>query len=650
MFKKMKLATQLFSSFGAMLILMSLLATVAYIGLNTGYSNFVEYRGLARDSNLAGRVQANLLIVRLNALKYLKQQSPENVNNFNERLALLQELLIEAREEIQKPTRAHLVKSAIDSINEYEKGFKEVQGYFKHRNDIVEKSLNPNGLEMRKNVTDIITSAYKDNDAQATYYASRAQEQLLLGRLYVTKFLVTNLDSDYQRATEEFKALAEDLHQLDSVLENPTRRKLLSDTQSRMKVYTINVDDVYATIKARNKIINGTLNKIGPHVADQLEQVKLSVKKDQDELGPLAQKSSESAISTVLFVSLVVLIAGIFLSLYIARVIREPIGGEPKEIEQLARKIASGDLTMQFTTTGKETGIYAAMQDMVGTLKTVLGKISESSQQLNTSAAHLTTVTENATQGAESQMEYLQQTSQSMVEMSGTVQEIAESAQLASNSAHQSNNESTTGKSVVAETRSSMEGLVTRIHDVSLNLENLKQETNQVGCILDVIRGIAGQTNLLALNAAIEAARAGEHGRGFAVVADEVRSLASRTQESTEEIQLMISKLQSESQRSVDSMLLNIQDAESTANKTEEAGVALDSIAASVGTILDMNVKIASASEEQSMVAQQISNNVETVYKTAVGSAKGAEETLDNARELSSLANDLSNIMKQFKV
>ncbi|WP_293267841.1 methyl-accepting chemotaxis protein [Neptunomonas sp.] len=650
MFKKMKLATQLFSSFGAMLILMSLLATVAYIGLNTGYSNFVEYRGLARDSNLAGRVQANLLIVRLNALKYLKQQSPENVNNFNERLALLQELLIEAREEIQKPTRAHLVKSAIDSINEYEKGFKEVQGYFKHRNDIVEKSLNPNGLEMRKNVTDIITSAYKDNDAQATYYASRAQEQLLLGRLYVTKFLVTNLDSDYQRATEEFKALAEDLHQLDSVLENPTRRKLLSDTQSRMKVYTINVDDVYATIKARNKIINGTLNKIGPHVADQLEQVKLSVKKDQDELGPLAQKSSESAISTVLFVSLIVLIAGIFLSLYIARVIREPIGGEPKEIEQLARKIASGDLTMQFTTTGKETGIYAAMQDMVGTLKTVLGKISESSQQLNTSAAHLTTVTENATQGAESQMEYLQQTSQSMVEMSGTVQEIAESAQLASNSAHQSNNESTTGKSVVAETRSSMEGLVTRIHDVSLNLENLKQETNQVGCILDVIRGIAGQTNLLALNAAIEAARAGEHGRGFAVVADEVRSLASRTQESTEEIQLMISKLQSESQRSVDSMLLNIQDAESTANKTEEAGVALDSIAASVGTILDMNVKIASASEEQSMVAQQISNNVETVYQTAVGSAKGAEETLDNARELSSLANDLSNIMKQFKV
>ncbi|WP_201350101.1 methyl-accepting chemotaxis protein [Neptunomonas japonica] len=646
----MKLTTQLSSSFGAMLVLMSVLAGIAYIGLNTAYSNFVEYRGLARDSNLAGRVQANLLIVRLDALKYLKQQSPENVNDFNKRLALLKTLLNEASLEIEQPTRAPLIKSAIISIREYEEGFNKVQEYFQHRNEIVKDSLDPNGLQMRKNVTDIITSAYKDNDTQATYYASRAQEQLLLGRLYVTKFLVTNLDSDYQRAKQEFTALAEDLHKLDTVLENRSRRNLLNDTQARMKTYTLSVDDVYTTIKERNKIIDGTLNRIGPQVADQLEQVKLSVKKDQDELGPLAQSSSESTITTVISISLIVLIAGLFLSWYIARVIREPIGGEPKEIERLARQIASGDLTMEFSQTGNETGIYGAMQEMVKTLKQMLGQISQSSQQMNTSAANLTLITEQATQGAESQMEHLQHTSQSMVEMSATVQDIAESAQLASNAANHSDSESSTGKTVVAQTCDSMVGLVTRIHDVSLNLENLKQETNQVGSILDVIRGIAGQTNLLALNAAIEAARAGEHGRGFAVVADEVRSLASRTQESTEEIQAMISKLQSEAQRSVNAMQLNIEDAESTAGKTQEAGVALDSISSSVGTILDMNVKIASASEEQSMVAQQISDNIGTVYQTAVDTVKGSEETLNSARELSALANDLSNIMKQFKV
>lgn len=431
MFKRMKLTTQLSSSFGAMLVLMSVLAGIAYIGLNTAYSNFVEYRGLARDSNLAGRVQANLLIVRLDALKYLKQQSPENVNDFNKRLALLKTLLNEASLEIEQPTRAPLIKSAIISIREYEEGFNKVQEYFQHRNEIVKNSLDPNGLQMRKNVTDIITSAYKDNDTQATYYASRAQEQLLLGRLYVTKFLVTNLDSDYQRAKQEFTALAEDLHKLDTVLENRSRRNLLNDTQARMKTYTLSVDDVYTTIKERNKIIDGTLNRIGPQVADQLEQVKLSVKKDQDELGPLAQSSSESTITTVISISLIVLIAGLFLSWYIARVIREPIGGEPKEIERLARQIASGDLTMEFSQTGNETGIYGAMQEMVKTLKQMLGQISQSSQQMNTSAANLTLITEQATQGAESQMEHLQHTSQSMVEMSATVQDIAESAQLA---------------------------------------------------------------------------------------------------------------------------------------------------------------------------------------------------------------------------
>ena len=272
----------------------------------------------------------------------------------------------------------------------------------------------------------------------------------------------------------------------------------------------------------------------------------------------MLQASSKNAINTILVFSLIIIAVGIFLSIFISRLIKAPIGGEPSEIARIVQSIAQGDLTYRFSQQGNETGIYLAMRDMVAKLNEMVTQISDSTTQVSQTSQELTTITTNSKTGAEHQSDQLMQTATAMHEMSATINEITQSAQLAAEAATKADNEVLTGTQVVSQTHAAMGELVETMLHVSKTIANLEAETESVGSILDVIRGIADQTNLLALNAAIEAARAGEQGRGFAVVADEVRSLASRTQQSTEEIQVMISNLQNEAKKSVDSMKENM--------------------------------------------------------------------------------------------
>ena len=181
-------------------------------------------------------------------------------------------------------------------------------------------------------------------------------------------------------------------------------------------------------------------------------------------------------------------------------------------------------------------------------------------------------------------------------------------------------------------------------------IRTLEVGSNEIGSVLDVIKGIAEQTNLLALNAAIEAARAGEQGRGFAVVADEVRSLASRTQQSTEEIQQMIDKLQSSARSAVSVMQLSSENANSSVDQAGKAGVALDEITAAISAITDLNAQIATASEEQSAVAEEINRNINNISAISQTTKECADKTETSAQDLESYATDLKRLAGKFRV
>ena len=233
--------------------------------------------------------------------------------------------------------------------------------------------------------------------------------------------------------------------------------------------------------------------------------------------------------------------------------------------------------------------------------------------------------------------------------MSATIREIAESAEKAAGSAMSANDSAVAGNEVVGQLFTTNERLAKEVSGIADVIEKLRGESDSIGSVVDVIRGIAEQTNLLALNAAIEAARAGEQGRGFAVVADEVRTLASRTQQSTSEIQEMIENLQGGTGQAVRAIDAGQKITAETVDQTTQARDALQAIVSAVATIRDMNAQIATAAEEQTVAAHEIDKSVTDISQLSEQSAQNSEHTLAASRELAELSERMRDVVNQFK-
>ncbi|MGI2258324.1 HAMP domain-containing methyl-accepting chemotaxis protein [Shewanella sp. GXUN23E] len=650
MFSRLKLAQQLSVSFVSVLTLLLIVSVVGYFGLSEGFRNFTDYRALARSSTTASQAQSSLLQARLGVMSFMKTKDKaqvavveRNIENIGEHLKGL--MAVE-----QDPGRLNELKDSEGLLREYLATFRDVVDDFDKRNAVVEGQLDPNGLQMRQDMTEIIELSKAANDIDSLYYASRVQEKLLLGRLFAAKYLISNSQQDLDRANSELQAIEAPFEQLKPTLSAGQEKQLGQSFLTAYENYQAALAQTTAIITHRNQAIADGLDVIGPKVTVNLSEYNDLIKNSQDTLGPEAQKDSENAVTTVIVVSVIAILVGVLMSMFVTKAIRAPIGGEPKEIEAIARRIAAGDLTQQFPANGNKAGIYGAMVEMNLSLKQIVGQLAQSSGTLSDASKGLVSVTGDTVNNSRSQAEQLSHTATAMQQMTITVHDIAQSAQHASDAAGEADGYAIEGQSVLEETRKSIGNLVTNITDVSSIIANLEKETENVGSILDTIRGIAEQTNLLALNAAIEAARAGDQGRGFAVVADEVRSLASRTQQSTEEIQSLISRLQSEAKRSVDSMKVNVNEATSTADKANKTYEALKSITQSVSNIRDMNHQIAVAAEEQNTVVSTINVSVDEINNLARNTSEGAGSVSAQAGELANISADLKSIVDKFKV
>lgn len=361
-----------------------------------------------------------------------------------------------------------------------------------------------------------------------------------------------------------------------------------------------------------------------------------------------SQNSVSNAVTAIFVVMLISTLVAVFIAYRTVTAIVKPLG----KINAMLGIVASGDLTQQ---------LNDRSQDEFGELSRNINKVNQSLQQLiqgiisrstqlAAASEETSAITLQTTQAIREQKSQVTQAATATTEMSSTSQGVLQSSNDALNEIKNADKEAERVKGISLENKAIIIQLSREVEQASQVINKLHKDSASIGSILDVIRGIAEQTNLLALNAAIEAARAGEQGRGFAVVADEVRSLASKTQASTQEIQAMIQALQSGAHAAVEAMNKGKKQAEDCVAKTEVATSALDSITHAVHLAHDMSEQISSAAKEQHQVSAEISGLLESIVAIAEQTASGAEQTSASSHEVAKLAEELRRSVDQFKV
>ncbi|MEX6677259.1 methyl-accepting chemotaxis protein [Pseudomonas sp. W2Oct36] len=430
-----------------------------------------------------------------------------------------------------------------------------------------------------------------------------------------------------QSAYDQYVKLLNDYRQLES------RMKTLSQANDMTELTRL----LSADLQTNSDQMNVVLAKL---IEMNTQQV--------NEASATATQQYSTAFTMVVTLLIIATVLTVLFAWLLTNSITRPIASALNAAED----IAEGDLTRTINVDGTDEAgrLLAAMLKMQSKLRDTLQRISGSATQLASAAEELNAVTDESARGLSQQNDEIEQAATAVNQMTSAVEEVARNAVSTSEASKNATTSASDGRDLVQETVTAIERMSTDVQSTSALIGNLADESRDIGKVLDVIRGLADQTNLLALNAAIEAARAGEAGRGFAVVADEVRALAHRTQQSTSEIERMIGSIQGGTEQAVNSMRSSTERAESTLNIAKGAGLALDTINSAVVEINERNLVIASAAEEQAQVAREVDRNLVNIRDLSTQSATGANQTSAASNELSRLAVDLNGMVARFKV
>ncbi|QHF46925.1 methyl-accepting chemotaxis protein [Pseudomonas sp. S35] len=622
--------------FGLVLVLTSILALTGWTSLG----------GLIDRSNWMSditQLNASLTKLRIVRLQYMLANGDEavaqNVQTSLDAFAAQQQKLLDS---FKSPENLKLLNEQKAVITAYQQSLNKMREAY--RNGNASRQVMGDKADSANTQIDALEAILKQMPDSAEHLAqfqavADAKMQFQLARYEVRGYTGNvNPDTEARAAAQIDKAIA-GLKDLSTAF-GASQQSALSALETALGAYRTAVQN-YKTANANIVAARAEMTTQGADIvsiSDKLYDIQLD-RRDAES----AQARSLQLISTLL-----ALLVGIIAAWVITRQITRPI----QETLAVVERIASGDLSHNIQVTRRdELGVLQqGIQRMGTTLRELISGIRDGVTQIASAAEELSAVTEQTSAGVNSQKIETDQVATAMHEMTATVQEVARNAEQASLAAADADGQARAGDKVVAEAIAQIERLAAEVARSTDAMSHLQQESNKIGSVMDVIKAVAEQTNLLALNAAIEAARAGEAGRGFAVVADEVRGLAQRTQKSTEEIEGLVAGLQNGTQQVANVMNNSRSLTDSSVELTRKAGVSLENITRTVSNIQSMNQQIAAAAEQQSAVAEEISRSIVNVRDVSEQTATASDETAKSSVELARLGSQLQQMVSHFRV
>ena len=498
-------------------------------------------------------------------------------------------------------------------------------------------------------------SAFSDKKANGRFFSVSIDSLINNQKAEYRAFLLTNQEAEMTRYADNSRVLAEDLNKLEATLSTDKGRELVSHLRQSIDAYHAIIDHAVELHRAGKQdqaiavIAQPKSEATRADLASTLSEL-LEAQNKLKEAAREEQSATESR-TTILITSLA--IVGVVVGLVVATIIVRSITGGVTRMVTMIEEVAANNLTvedMEITSQDEIGQAGTALNQMKNNLRELIHSIAGTAEHVASASEELSSSATLQAQGAETQKDQTTQVATAMQEMSSTVLQVSENSTKAAEASRQAAETARKGGGIVDETLAKMRAIADSVSSTAKKVEELGKSSDQIGHIIGVINDIADQTNLLALNAAIEAARAGEQGRGFAVVADEVRKLAERTTSATKEIAQMIQTVQNETKVAVAAMEEGRKQVDEGVQTTAQAGDSLKEIIHTSENVGGMITQIATAAVEQSSATEEINQNMESIAKLVKEAADGAQQSAKACQDLSGLALDLQKMVGNFKL
>ena len=612
-------------------------------------------RELAPETAIGTESVISVYRMRLRVFDYFSTGNEKTLERFDEMETDFRAVMAKAQEDIQEPERASLVDRIEGTTNQYIEAFRnELVPAKRQVLSIIAEQLDvhgPNATKALRLALNGVANREPDSDLRAGL--EQLLNDALIMRMTAERYLATG-DEDSQKALGwAIEDLSDALELIDAENGPEFVQVYLNTVVEELEAYRAAVQKM---LEQQSILVNAKSQKLdvlGPEIASMARQLEASIFASLDEEADEATAETDLALKFTLAAFLVSAVLGLIVAIVMSRLMGNSVKRAKTEILGYLDDIANnnGNLSTRLTP-GRpdEIGDFIdAVNTFLQTLEETISRIVTASRQLTGESESLSGITERTTANSEQQRDQITQVSAAMQEMVSTSEEIASNTSETDESARKASSLADSGQETVGSAIRAVTNLANQVEKGSNRIQQLENESAEIGNVLAVIQSIAEQTNLLALNAAIEAARAGDAGRGFAVVADEVRGLAKRVQESTVDIERIVSQLQSGAAGAVVDMSKAKQMAEEASEEASKSGEALTDILAAVNSIVEMTTQIASATEQQRATAAEMTQNVEISSGAIEELAGDISQVNHSSRSLANMADELNTLVRRFR-